>query len=205
VLTFADNARLIVAPTFDRAAVIAGLPGAVRPLAGTRIGDGMNEAISDVIEAVGKGYPGDPQQPGAVVVLSDGAQTAGGVTPEEAANTAYLDGIPIDAVAVGTASGTVSQAVKAAGQTVSTVIHVPVFPESLRAAAQESDGHFLTLNSAAQVTSVAASLGAIFKTLASTTLPGQRERELSTDTAAIALLLVAAGVLLSAFWFGRVA
>lgn len=205
VLTFADNARLVVDPTFDRAAVLAGLPEAVTPRAGTRIGDGIDEALSAVIDAVGKGYPGDPQQPGAVVVLSDGSQTAGGVTPEEAANTAYLDGIPIDAVAVGTAGGTVTQPVTAAGQTVSTVIRVPVFPESLRAAAQESDGHFFTLDSASQVTSVAASLGAVDKTLASTTLPGERERELSTDTAAIALVLVAVGVLLSAFWFGRVA
>jgi Ca-activated chloride channel family protein len=203
VVSFGDQVHLLVPPTFDRQRAIAGLPSAVVPLSGTRIGDGIDEATSVVIETVGKGYPGDPQKPGAVVLFSDGAQTSGGPTPQQAANTAYIDGIPINTVALGTSKGVVTQPARVDGFNTQVQLPVPVFPQGLATTSQLSSGIALAVGSPAQEASAARVLANVGRNLASTTLPGQRIRELSTDAAGIALALIVAAVLLSAFWFGR--
>ncbi len=203
IVTFGENVHLVQAPTLDRARVLDGLPTKVTPRAGTRIGDGIDDAVSVVIEAVGKSYPGSPVHPGAVVVLSDGAQTAGGPTPAQAANTAYLDGVPIDSVALGTSKGEVAQTVKVGDRTVPTTIDVPVYASDLHAASHLTGGSAYEVTSAADIVPVAAGLGRSYRRLAATVLPDERERPLSAPTAAIALGLVVIAVVLSATWFGR--
>jgi len=205
IVTFADTVKLVDSPTFDRARILADLPNAVTPLAGTRIGDGIDDAVSVAIDAVGKGYPGDPYRPGAVLLFSDGAQTAGGPTPGAAANTAYLDGVPIDTVILGTPGGVVSQPLKVDGQTVPNQIRVPVYPQGLESVSHTSAGQSIAVTSAAKLAAVQSALAKVTADFAATALPGEREHELTTAAAALALAFILAGVLLSAFWFGSVA
>jgi Ca-activated chloride channel family protein len=205
VVTFGEKVQLLAGPTFDHKLALAALPTLITPLSGTRIGDGIDEGVSAVIEAGGKGYPGDPFKPGSVVVLSDGAQTAGGPTPQDAGNTAYLDGVPVDTVAVGTSHGVVQQTQKVDGFPVPEKLGVAVFPASLQAVAQETGGTSLAVSSPSQESTVANELANSFRRPSSSALSARRHDELSAATAAIAAALVALGLLLSTVWFGRLA
>lgn len=206
VVSFAEKVQVLAGPTFDRKAVMASLPDAITPLAGTRIGDGIDEGVSAVIEAGGKGYPGDPYRPGTVVVLSDGGQTAGGPTPQDAGNTAYLDGVPVDTVAIGTSHGVVHQTEKVDGFAVPSTLGVAVYPDSLTAVSQETGGTALSLSSPAQEPAVASALaGSSLRHLSTSAVSARRHDELSATTAEIAAALIAIGVLLSTVWFGRLA
>lgn len=205
VVTFATQVRLAESPTVDRAAALAALPEAVTPRSGTRIGDGIDAAVAAVVDAVGKSYPGSPVHPGAVVILSDGAQTAGGPTPSEAANTAYLDGIPIDSVAIGTPGGSVKQTVEVGTRSVPTTIDVPVYATDLQAASHISGGTSYAVSSQAGIGAAAGGLAGSYRRLSDTVLPAERSHALSALTAAVALVLVAAGVVLAAAWFGTAA
>ena len=77
-----------------------------------------------------------------MLLLSDGGQNAGGTTPEEAAVSALVDYIPVDAVAVGTPKATVTQPVKVGGQLVSNQIPVPVDPTTLEQVSRQTGGTF---------------------------------------------------------------
>jgi Ca-activated chloride channel homolog len=204
VVTFGTEVHLAVAPTFDRKSVIAALPDAVTPHAGTRIGDGIGQAVSTVVEAVGQGYPGDPTRLGEVLLFSDGVQTAGGPTPAEAANVAFLNGVPVSTVAVGTQHGSVTQQVKVDGFSTPAQFMVPVYPAGLSQVASATGGQAFVLRSQSDLTTVSKALAKVDRTLGSSSAPGQRKHELSTVTAEIALLFILGAVVLSAFWFGTV-
>lgn len=198
VVTFADRTRVVVPPTRDRASAVAGVPHAITPLSGTALGDGISEALALVVDADGRSYPHAPHPPGAVLLLSDGGQSAGGTNPTEAANTAYADGIPIDSIAVGTRAGTVTQPLKVDGWQTFTQIAVPVEPATLRAVARATGGVFYpsgTTKGFAQV----------YERLGAQAAPGRRAHELSAATSGVALVLILAAVALSALWFGRAA
>ena len=205
VVTFGTSAHLAVGPTFDRKSVIAGLPDAITPRSGTRIGDGLNEAVSAVVEAVGQGYPGDPSRLGEVVLFSDGVQTAGGPTPAQAANTAYLNGIPISTVAVGTQHGSVTQQVKVDGFSTPAQFMVPVYRSGLNAVSSLTGGQAFAVASQPDLTTVSQALTKESRTVGSTSVPGQRKHELSTVTAEIALVFILGAVVLSVVWFGTLA
>jgi Ca-activated chloride channel family protein len=205
IVSFGQNVRLLQGPTLDRAAALRALPRAITPRSGTRIGNGIEAALSVVVEAVGKSYPGSPVHPGSIVLFSDGAQTAGGPLPSEAANTAFVDGIPIDTIAIGTASGTVTQTTRAAGQSATATIAVPVYPADLTGAAKTSGGISYLVASSADVGKAASGLVGSYRQLSATEIPTQRVRELSTVTVWIALALVLIAVFVAATWFGAAA
>ena len=155
-----------------------------------------------MIETGGKGYPGDPYRPGAVLVLSDGGQTAGGPTPQEAANTAYIDGVPVDAVAIGSAHGTVTQPVTVDRITVPTVIRVPVYPSALIAAAHLTGGHFAALSAVSQESKVVQTLRSVYAGLSSTLTPTRSVHAYSAATVEVALACILAGIVIAAVLFG---
>ena len=202
VVTFARKPRLLVAPTLNRHRVIAKLPKRVRALAQTAIGDGLTESLTVVLDAVGKSYPTSRHPSGAVLLLSDGGQNAGGTTPAEAANTAYLDGIPIDTIAVGTPTGILTQRVKADGLRFSNQIPVPVDATILRQISHETGGASFD---AGTVAPSPAQLEPIFDTLRAHSAFGHRTDQLSAPLAGVALALMLAGIVLSRVWFGGVA
>jgi len=199
VLTFADKVTEVVAPTFDRAKVIAGLPTQVTPLGGTAIGDAVDGSVSVAVSAVGKSHPGNPHPPGAVLLISDGAQTAQGTKPQDAAAKARLAGIPIDTISVGTANGQVTQQIKLqGGQTETKKSPVPVDPTTLQIVSHLTGGQFFKAFSAQQLTSV-------YRNLGSHTSRAKSRHELSATATGIALIFILSGVVLSALWFRRFA
>jgi Ca-activated chloride channel family protein len=101
LVTFAGDASLLVAPDEGRAAVVAALSDL--PVGeGTAIGDGLATAL-DAVEA---DWEANGTGPAAVVLLSDGRDTASAVPPEEAAARAAELGIPVHTVVLGEAAAT---------------------------------------------------------------------------------------------------
>jgi Ca-activated chloride channel family protein len=199
VLTFAGRVDLVVAPTTDHAKVIAGLPKTVTPLGGTAVGEAIEEAVATVTQVVGKSHPGNQHPPGAVVLLSDGAQTLPGPQPLDASEHAFLAGIPIDTISVGTPNGIVSQLVPLTdGQFAVQKIPVPVDSTALEEISQTTNGTFLNSGSSKR-------LNRIYKDLGSHVSRSHREHQLNRVAAGVALLFILAGVALSGLWFSRLA
>jgi Ca-activated chloride channel homolog len=199
VVTFADKVNVVVAPTTNRSRVIAGLPTQITPLGGTAIGDAIEGSLAVAVRAVGTGHPGNPHPPGAILLISDGTQTAQGTKPQDAAAKAHLAGIPFDTISVGTANGQVTQQIAlAGGQKETKKSAVPVDPTTLQAVAHATGGQFFKAFSAQQ-------LSQVYRNLGSHTSRAKSKRELSAFATGIALVFILSGVVLSALWFRRFA
>ena len=202
VVAFADQVRLLVAPTFDHKLVISKLPTEVTPLGATAIGDGINYAVATAAAAAGQNNPVGVYRPGSVLVFSDGAQTAAGTTPAEAAVSALIDYVPVDTVAFGTPKGLVTQPATVNGVKTTTEIPVPVEPTNLKLVSKQAHGMFFD---GAAVAKSPALLKGVYANLRTYTTPGRSTRDLSAITAGAALVLVLAAMGLSGLWYGRVA
>ncbi len=199
LVTFSDKARLVVEPTLSHRRVIANLPDTATPLAGTAIGDAIDQSVAVTVQAVGKSTPGTPNPPGAVLLISDGQQTAVGTKPEDAAQHALVNGIPINTISVGTPRGIVEQPVKLYGGQASTRrVSVPANPTTLRNVSQVTGGKFFETASVPQ-------LARVYENLGSHAVRGHRTRELSTTAAGVAFVFILAGIALSGLWYGRLA
>jgi Ca-activated chloride channel homolog len=97
LVSFETRAAVQVAPTTDHDAVRRAIER-LRPEGGTAIGDGLAAALAQLADRPtdGSGQP----TPAAVVLLSDGQQTAGRPF-EEAATRAKSQGVRVDTVGVG--------------------------------------------------------------------------------------------------------
>lgn len=202
VVTFGDTAHLVVTPTFDRSTVLASLPSVVTPEAGTAIGDGVSYAVATAVTAAGLGKTAGIYRPGAVLLFSDGSQTAGGTTPEEAAVSALVDHVPVNAIALGTPEGVVLQTTRSRGVPTRSQISVPVEPSTLRMLSRQTGGMFFEATSLARSP---AAMANVYKNLRSYASPGRRTHALSAATAEMGLVLILAGIGLSGLWFGRLA
>jgi Ca-activated chloride channel homolog len=202
VVAFGDKASLLAAPTVNRDQVIASLPTNVTPRAGTAIGDGISYSLGVIAGAAGQRQPGSIADPGAVLVLSDGGQNAGGTTPQQAAVTALVDYVPVDSIAVGTRRGVVTQTLPGGGPKTLTQVSVPVQPSTLRMVSHASGGSFFEADAA---TRFPAELASVYRNLRPHLTPGRKARDLSALAAGLALVLVLAGVVVSGLWFGRIA
>ncbi|HWB21576.1 MAG TPA: VWA domain-containing protein [Gaiellaceae bacterium] len=199
VVTFADKVNLVVAPTTNRSRVIAGLPTQITPLGGTAIGDAIDGSLAVAVRAVGKSHPGNPHPPAAILLISDGSQTAQGTKPQDAAAKARLAGIPVDTISVGTANGQVTQQQKLQGGQVKTQTYpVPVDPTTLQVVSHLTGGQFFKAFSAQQ-------LSQVYRNLGTHTSKAKSKRELSALATGIALVFILSGVVLSALWFRRFA
>ena len=136
VVTFATTARVASPATDDRETVKAALDNA-RPGEGTAVG----EAISIALRVIRQAPADDPAQrpPASILLISDGAQTQGAVTPLAGARNARRAGVPVYTVALGTPNGVVEQ--PAIGGYTQRV-RVPPDPGTLRAVARASGGRF---------------------------------------------------------------
>jgi Ca-activated chloride channel homolog len=106
LVSFSTGPNLLVIPTTDRAILHEGID-LLAPEAGTAIGDGLELAVQTVKQAVGDAPRSkDGKIPGAIVLLSDGAQTRGTLTPLQGADVAKTAGIRVFTVALGTDHGT---------------------------------------------------------------------------------------------------
>jgi len=114
VVAFSERAFVLAAPTDDRASVLTAL-GGLTAQGGTATGDALDLAI-DAGRAGGperlqealtaKDALGDPSAT-VLVLISDGAQTAGTIEALVSAERAAALGIPIHAIAFGTDAGSI--------------------------------------------------------------------------------------------------
>ena len=189
VVSFATRAVVAVPPTDDRALVTSALDS-LTPGEGTAIGDAV--ALSLRV-----GQPKDPSvqaPPRAIVVISDGARDGGQVAPDDAAQQAKRQGVPVYSVLVGTQNGVVTEQLTGGYR---RIIRVPPDPATLRQVAQTSDGEFFSAPDAEGLRRVYEELGSRLGTR-------KEDREITDVFAAAATILLLTGASLSAFLFKRV-
>jgi len=106
LVSFSSSADELVIPTTDRSILHEGIDLLV-PEAGTAIGDGLGVAVQVAKSTLGPVRKNkDGKVPAAIVLLSDGAQTRGLLTPMQGAARAKDAGIRVFTVALGTKNGT---------------------------------------------------------------------------------------------------
>ena len=95
LILFGSQAFLVTPLTYDLSAVRAQLQGAAVGLAGTET------AIGDAIAVAVKRLSALPEQARVVVLLTDGVNNAGHITPREAARAAKAAGVRIYTIGIG--------------------------------------------------------------------------------------------------------
>ncbi len=188
VMEFNQSPTVLSLPTLDRVATFAAL-GRLQPGGGTAAGNAIEEAISILAR---RRTVNGKQAPGAIVLLSDG-KTTSGADPLAAARDAGRLHIPIYAVALGTAQGSIAVKRKD-GTTVDR--RVPPDPTALAAIARASGGETFTASDASR-------LSTVYQHLA--TQLGRRNEQHQIAGyfigSGLVLLLVGSGASLA--WFGR--
>jgi Ca-activated chloride channel family protein len=190
MVSFAQSAQTVLPATANRQAAQAALRN-LRTGDGTALGEGIARAIQ-----VAQRVPAEEgkKPPASILVLSDGAQTQGVLTPQRAAERARKLRIPVYTVAFGTEQGVV-EVTDDNGFT--QRVTVPPDPPTLRQVARATGGRFYAAPNAAQ-------LNAVYDELGSRIGRVKKEREVTAAFAAGgAALLLAAGAV-SAFLFGRI-
>jgi Ca-activated chloride channel family protein len=108
LVSFSTDPDVLVIPTTDRGLMREGID-LLEPEAGTAIGDGLGVAVRVAKSAVaGARRDRDGKLPAEILLLSDGAQTRGFLTPLQGAQIAHNAGIRVFTVALGTDNGTLS-------------------------------------------------------------------------------------------------
>ena len=190
LISFSTGPDILVPPTTDRALLQEGIE-LLEPEGGTAIGDGLGVAVQVVQSAVGDAKKSkDGKIPGAIVLLSDGAQTRGDLTPLQGADRAKKAGIRVFTVALGTNHGTLGGGVLGGGALGGGLFGgsgrfaVRPDPVTLAAIARDTDGATFRAKSADKVEQIYKQLG---KSIARR--PAQREIT-SWFAGAAALLLL---------------
>jgi Ca-activated chloride channel homolog len=203
IVSFSTKAEVVLPPSADRDAAHAAL-SQLRLGSGTAIGDAIGRALSLVARSRETGQPGaqpgqggqtEPQDvvPASILLLSDGAQTAGRVQPLQAAQRARRAGVPVSTIAVGTSDARV-QVPLPGGLT--QLVSVPPDPPTLRRVAAATGGRFFQAPSAAELDNVYRELGSRLGSV-------RRRVEVTSYAAAAAAVLLLAGAGLSSVWFRR--
>jgi Ca-activated chloride channel homolog len=184
VVAFSDGPEVVVPPTGDRNLARAGID-LLAPGFGTALGDGLARA-AELAAGVGEegalgkaAVDADGKSLAAVLLLSDGKQTRGELTPDEGAARAKEARVPVYAIALGTDTGTIE--VFRFGQT--QTVSVPPDRETLRQVAAETGGEYFDAPDAERLT-------AVYQRLGSRVGRANEEREVS-------VAFVAAGALLA--------
>lgn len=189
LVSFSTGPNLLVVPTTDRTILHEGID-LLGPEGGTAIGDALQLAVQTVRSSVG-GAPRakDGTIPGAIVLLSDGAQTRGTLAPLQGAALARSAGIRVFTVALGTDHGTLDPGAFGfgfgQGPGLGQPRRFPVRPDpaTLAAIARETNGRTYRAQSAARAQEIYKQLGA---SIAHRTV----EREISSWFAGGAALLL---------------
>ncbi|MCA2217248.1 VWA domain-containing protein [Jidongwangia harbinensis] len=182
---FAGSASVFVPPVTDRGAVNAGIDRLSEGAAG-RAGTAIGDAIATSLDQIRTldANAGEDTPPARVVVLSDGANTAG-QDPNQAAGLASELGVPVDAIAFGTESGTIGGAQP-----------VPVDGETLQSVAGATGGNYFEAGSAAELRNAYADIG-------SSVGYETEQQDVSARFIGIGLVLAALAAVASMVWFAR--
>ncbi len=186
VVAFSNEPQVIVAPTLDRSQLRQGIDF-LQPAFGTALGDALARSVelarATTATANGEATSApvtDPQGRAlaSILLLSDGFQTRGLLSPGQGAERARAAGIPVYTIALGTEGGTIVDREQ--------VIPVPPDRETLGAIAEYTGGESFDAETAGALEDVYQGLGSRV---------GRRDRPrevTSAFVAAGALLLVGA-------------
>ena len=190
-LDSAPDSLVVVSPTVDRAMLDQGID-VLGPGFGTAIGDGLARAVDLARSATGAAAEGDGQGAAlkdadgrslaSILLLSDGAQTRGLLSPGQGAQRAQVAGIPVFTIALGTEGGTILAGPPGQEQ----LIPVPPDRETLAAIAEYTGAQAFDAESADALEKVYAGLG-------SRVGREDRPREVTAVFVAAAALLLAGG------------
>jgi Ca-activated chloride channel homolog len=206
MVSFAEEAQVVAPVTSNRQPVREAIDF-LFPMRGTAIGDAVARAAELAQEATGtqaetqiSGFAlaqsdsdSGTKSPAAVLLLSDGFQTAGLLPPLDGAARAKELGIPVYTIALGTADGVIDLSFGGEARR----IPVPPDRETLRLIAKETGGKYFNAPSAEALRSAYSELDSLLS------------REPGKDEATYAFVL-AAGLLglgaavMSALWFSRI-
>jgi Ca-activated chloride channel family protein len=184
LVSFSTGPDVLVSPTVDRGVLQEGID-LLSPEAGTAIGDGLGVAVQVVKSSVADAPRGkDGKLPGAIVLLSDGAQTRGVLTPMQGAALARNAGIRVFTVVLGTDHGTLGFG-PFGGYGFGNGRRFPVRPDpvTLAAIANATDGQTFRATTAEKVAS-------IYKQLGQSIAHHDTTREVSSWFAGLAALLL---------------
>ena len=184
LVSFAKSANVLVSPTKDRAAVIAGIDGLTLAEA-TATGEAVFTSLDAIRTVPSDGADGAP--PARIVLLSDGYRTSGRPV-EEAAAAAAAANVPVSTIAFGTDTGVVD----IRGQ----LQRVPVDRRSLQQMAETTKGYFYE---AASVTE----LKKVYEDMGSSIGHRVEPREVTQWYAGAALLFGLCAAAMSLLWTSR--
>jgi len=193
VIVFSDHAAVVAPPTRDLARVRAVIAAARTGPQGTALSEAVWHAV-DVARTVPRESDGR-KPPAEIVVFSDGGQTAGRITVQQAVAKAKKDHVPVSTVAIGTPSGIVDQPLQGGLQ---EQIQVPVEPQLLEQFARSTGGRFFA---GARTVDVAA----VYRSLGSRVGRMRKTVEVTAAAAGAGLACMLAGAALSGLWFRRLA
>ncbi|AGL15753.1 VWA domain-containing protein [Actinoplanes sp. N902-109] len=184
LVSFAKAANVLVSPTKDRAAVIAGIDGLTLAEA-TATGEAVFTSLDAIRSVPADGADGAP--PARIVLLSDGYRTSGR-SIEDAGTAALQANVPVSTIAFGTDTGVVD--IRGALQ------RVPVDRLSLQQLAEKTKGYFYEAASVSELKKVYEDMGSSI---------GHRvqPREITQWYAGAALLFGIAAAGLSLLWTSR--
>jgi Ca-activated chloride channel homolog len=203
LVSFSTGPNDLVLPTTDHGLLHEGID-LLEPEAGTAIGDGLQDAVQMVRTAVGNAPRNrEGKIPGAIILLSDGAQTRGLLTPLQGAERARRAGIRVFTVALGTNHGTLGLGPfggygLGGGFGNGPARRFPVRPDpvTLAAIARDTGGQTFRASSASKVDAVYRQLGSSISHRASS-------REISSWFAGAAAFLLLASLGVSRVTAGR--
>ena len=189
LISFSDEPQVIVSPTTDHRRVRSGVD-LLALGGGTAIGD-------SIARAVDSGRPGRPasgtRPTTAIVLVSDGAQTRGLLTPLQGARRALRANMPVYTIALGTDNGTVEL------RTIDERKQIPTAPPdraTLGLIATTTRGGFFDAPTAGRLETIYGDLGsAVFRI--------DRRHELTFGFVGAGLALLAAGAAFSGLWRPR--
>ncbi|MGW4946574.1 VWA domain-containing protein [Actinoplanes sp. NPDC004185] len=184
LVSFAKAANVLVSPTKDRAAVLAGIDGLTLAEA-TATGEAVFTSLDAIRTVPADGADGVP--PARIVLLSDGYRTSGR-SVEDAAAAAEAANVPVSTIAFGTDTGVVD----IRGQ----LQRVPVDRLSLQQLADKTKGYFYEAASVSELKQVYEDMGSSI---------GHRiePREVTQWYAGVALLLGLLAGAMSLLWTSR--
>jgi Ca-activated chloride channel family protein len=164
VVSFSDEPQVVVSPTVDRKLLEQGID-VLGPGFGTAIGDALARAVVLARSATGVTEAGDGnaralkdaqgRSLASILLLSDGAQTRGLLSPGQGAERAQVAGIPVFTIALGTDGGTILAGPPGQEQ----VIPVPPDRETLAAIAEYTGAESFDAQSADALEKVYSGLG----------------------------------------------
>ena len=193
LVSFSDDPVVLASPTTDREQLSNAI-ASLSPGYGTAIGDAVARGVDLVQLSTGEpgATAGAAKKAGAIVLLSDGAQTRGVLEPLQGADLARQAGVPVHTIALGTQQGTVT--INRGG--IDILVPVPPDRETLARIAEATGGTTFEATDADRLSSVYKRLGSVVTTK-------KQPREVTSAFVLAAAALLAAGIGLAGLWAPR--